>query len=125
MSVNQSWNRKITPRSASFFNDFANRFRLIGRLVMDSRVNPFLKVLPVATLIYVVFPVDLLSLNPVDDAFLVWAGTTLFVELCPPHIVEEHMKMLNRAVSGLWKDFPGQAGQEDVVDGEYTEIRRS
>lgn len=123
MGENQSQNRNITPRTGGFFVDFANRFRLIGRLIMDSRVNPFLKVLPVATLIYVVSPVDLLSLNPVDDAFLIWAGTTLFVELCPPQIVEEHMQLLNRAVSGQWKDFPDQAAQDDVVDGEYTETK--
>jgi len=121
MGENQSQNRKITQRPGGFFEDFANRFRLIGRLMMDSRVNPLLKILPIGTLIYVISPVDLLPLNPVDDAFLIWAGTTLFVELCPPQIVEEHMQLLNRVVTGRWKDFSGPAAQDDVVDGEYTE----
>jgi hypothetical protein len=123
MAVNQNQNRKIAQRPGGFFEDFANRFRLIGRLMMDSRVNPLLKLLPVGTLIYVISPVDLLPLNPVDDAFLIWAGTTLFVELCPPAVVEEHTKLLNRVVSGQWKDFSATTPptQEDVIDGEYTE----
>lgn len=113
--------QKIIPRSGSFFQDLADRFRLIGRLMMDSRVNPVLKVLPVGTLIYVLSPIDLLSLNPVDDAFLVWIGTTLFVELCPPHVVEEHMQALQRIVSGQWKDFPNSSPSEEVIEGEYFE----
>jgi hypothetical protein len=127
MAVNQNQNRKITQRPGGFFEDFANRFRLIGRLMLDTRVNPFLKILPVATLIYVVSPVDLLPLNPVDDAFLIWAGTTLFVELCPPQVVQEHTQLLNKVVSGQWKDFSAgnPVSQEDVVEGEYTETDAS
>lgn len=115
---------KIIQRNGGFFQDFANRFRLIGRLMMDQRVNPFLKILPVGTLIYVFVPVDLLSLNPIDDAFIVWAGTSLFVELCPPQVVEEHMALLNRAVTGEWKDtlIDNQTPVSgDVIDGEFTE----
>jgi hypothetical protein len=123
MGVNQEQNRKIAQRPSGFFEDFTNRFRLIGRLMLDSRVNPLLKLLPVGTLIYVLSPVDLLPLNPVDDAFLIWAGTTLFVELCPPQIVEEHLNLLQRVIPGKWKDFPTSTppSQEDIVDGEYTE----
>lgn len=121
MGINQSQNRKITQRPGNFFGDFTNRFRLIGRLIMDSRVSPLLKILPIGTLIYVVSPIDLLSMNPVDDAFVIWAGTTLFVELCPPQVVEEHMQLLTGMVSGQSKDVPGPEVQDDVIEGEYTE----
>jgi hypothetical protein len=122
MANSQNQSRRIIPRSGGFFQDLADRFRLIGRLMMDSRVNPFLKVLPVGTLIYVFSPIDLLSLNPVDDAFIIWIGTTLFVELCPPQVVEEHMQALRGVISGQWKDFtqnPANPGPEEVVEGEY------
>ncbi|MBE0696677.1 MAG: DUF1232 domain-containing protein [Anaerolineaceae bacterium] len=127
MGVNQNQNRKIAQRPGGFFEDFANRFRLIGRLMLDNRVNPLLKILPVGTLIYVLSPVDFLPLNPVDDAFLIWAGTTLFVELCPPQIVEEHMQLLQRVIPGQWKDFSttNPVSQDDVVEGEYTETEAS
>jgi hypothetical protein len=121
MGVNQNPNRKIVQRNGGFFEDFANRFRLIGRLIMDGRVNPLLKLLPIGTLIYVISPVDLLPLNPVDDAFLIWAGTSLFVELCPPQVVEEHMQNMDRLIQGKWKDSISATGQEEIVEGEYTE----
>lgn len=127
MGINQDQNRKIAQRPSGFFEDFTNRFRLIGRLMLDSRVNPFIKLLPIGTLVYVLSPVDLLPLNPVDDAFLIWAGTTLFVELCPPQIVAEHMQLLKKVIPGNWKDFSTstQSSQEDIVDGEFTETDAS
>jgi hypothetical protein len=123
--ANQEPNRTLMPRSGGVFKDVANRFRLIGRLLMDNRVHPLLKLLPVGTLIYTVVPTDLLPLNPVDDAFVIWLGTTLFVDLCPPEVVQEHMLSLKGIIGGSnMQDFsnqPRQSQQEDIVDGEYKE----
>ncbi len=120
MADNPNFNRKIVPRSGGFFQELSNRFRLISRLIMDNRVNPLIKVLPVATLVYVVWPIDLIPGNPLDDAVVLWLGTTLFVELCPPAVVEEHMQSLNgKANAAQSNTAPGQG--EDVVDGEYFE----
>jgi hypothetical protein len=125
MADNQDPRRKMITRSGGFFQDLTNRFRLISRLLMDSRVNPLIKVLPVATLVYVVFPADLLPLNPIDDALVIWIGTTLFVELCPPDVVQEHLQLLDRwPVSGKEQSTTGSfnsAQGEDVVDGEFYE----
>lgn len=106
---------KVSPRSGGFFQDIANRARLVGRLVLDPRVNPLIKLLPVGTLLYVVFP-DLLPLNPVDDAFVIWLGTYFFVELCPKEVVQEHLRQLESGGAAQWNN-PG----EDVIDGEYRE----
>lgn len=122
MSNNQNPARRIIPRNGSFFQDLTDRFRLISRLIMDSRVNPLIKILPIGTLIYVVSPIDLLSVNPIDDAFIIWLGTTLFVELCPPSVVEEHLNSLRSIVSSQWKGFTGgqsNPAQGEVIDGEY------
>ncbi len=142
MAENQDPRRKIIPRSSGFFQDLTNRFRLISRLLMDSRVNPLIKILPVATLAYVVWPFDLLPANPIDDAFVIWIGTTLFVELCPPQVVQEHIQSLNQQpVTGVWQDAAAPSGRGDqnprtveqsagsasptqegeVVDGEFWE----
>jgi hypothetical protein len=124
---NQTSNRKTIQRSGGFFQDFANRFRLIGRLMLDSRVNPFLKILPVGTLVYVLSPVDILSLNPVDDAFVIWVGTTLFVELCPPNVVQEHMAQLNGLIQSQGSSAPSQQpfNPDDVIDGEFIDTDTS
>ena len=91
-------------------------------------MNLFLKILPVGTLVYVFSPVDILSLNPVDDAFVIWIGTTLFVELCTPQVVEEHMQALRQIQSGQWKDTPQSSSPssssnptDEIIDGEYFE----
>ena len=122
MAENKDPRRNIVPRSGGFFQDLTNRFRLISRLLMDSRVNPLIKVLPVATLAYVVWPVDLLPVNPIDDAFVIWIGTTLFVQLCPPEVVEEHLRSFNRLPDdGQWQNTSSSNPSGDVVDGEYYE----
>lgn len=115
-------NRTVVPRNGGFFQDISNRIRLIGRLVVDPRVSPMAKILPVGALLYVIFP-DLLPLNPIDDALVAWVGTYLFVELCPPEVVTEHMrKLVEGGTPGQPLDGTGQP-KEDVVDGEFYEQR--
>ncbi len=86
-------NRKITiPQSGGFFQDLTMRIKLILRLLGDGRVNPLLKVLPIGSLVYLVMP-DIAP-GPIDDAAVIWLATYLFVELCPPAVVEEHLEAL-------------------------------
>lgn len=112
--------RDISQRSSNFFNDLVDRFRLISRLMMDSRVNPLIKILPIGTLAYAIWPVDFPT--PIDDVFVIWLGTTLFVQLCPPDVVEEHMRALQSGGATVhWQDTPPGASTGDVIDGEYFE----
>ena len=111
--------RKITSRRSGFFYDLTNRARLIGRLMMDSRVNPVIKLLPVGSLVYLLFP-DIPG--PVDDALIMWLGTYLFVELCPPDVVQDHLNQLQGIVPGQWETPVARKApprQEDIVDGEF------
>ena len=121
MSNNNSRNRAISPRSSSFFGELANRFRLVGRLMIDSRVHPLVKLLPVGAVAYAIWPVDLPG--PIDDATLLWLGTTLFVQLCPPDVVDEHLNDIRRrAQSAGQGQYPSPVGPEDdVIDGEFIE----
>lgn len=105
-------NRNIVPRSGGFFEELTTRFRLISRLMMDSRVHPVVKLLPVGALAYAIWPFDIPT--PIDDAVVLWVGTTLFVDLCPPGVVEEHLQSLRR------KPTAPNAGRDgEVVEGEY------
>ena len=114
MSVKNS--RSITPRNGGFFEGLGVQVKLIWRLMGDRRVNPFIKLLPIGSLVYLVFP-DI-AIGPIDDAMVLWLGTYLFVELCPDAVVEEHRRAIQQRITGTSKDTP----DVEVIDGEYWEV---
>ncbi len=118
-------NRKIVlPQTRGFFQDLTLRIKLILRLMGDGRVNPLLKLLPVGSLIYLVMP-DIAP-GPIDDAAVIWLATYLFVELCPPDVVKEHLEGLNatRKVMDSYQETAQPAGQGEVIDGEIVEEKQ-
>jgi hypothetical protein len=109
--------RSITPSSGGgFFKELTTRVKLVLRLLGDRRVNIFLKALPVFSVLYFLFP-DIAP-GPIDDAFIIWLGSYLFIELCPENVVEEHMQRLKQVVPGDWKDL---ASRDQAIDGEFNE----
>lgn len=112
--------RSIIPhQGGGVFQDLALRIKLIVRLMADRRVSPWLKLMPIGSLLYLLFP-DIAP-GPIDDAAIIWLGFYLFVELCPPQIVEEHMKALRRAIPAEWHDVPGKEGEEEIIEAEFHE----
>jgi uncharacterized membrane protein YkvA (DUF1232 family) len=110
-------NKLMVPPQGGMLRDIAMRLKLIARLMGDRRVNFLLKLLPLASLAYLFFPFDAISLPIVgvlDDAAILWIGTTLFVELSPPKVVQEHLTDL---ASNMDDDSGG-----DVVDAEATDV---
>lgn len=110
--------KSITLSSPGFVRDVIVRVKLILSLMGDRRVNPFLKVIPIAAVFYAIWPIDIPL--PIDDAAVLFLGSYLFVELCPPHVVQEHLERIKNAPQINW----GKAGphREDVVDGEFKEV---
>ena len=108
----------INSQNTGFFQDLIQRIKLIGRLLGDKRVNFFLKILPVASVIYLVSQIDfapglaLPIIGALDDAAILWLGTSLFVSLCPEEVVQEHLAVLNKVVDSSWRD----AEKEPVTD---------
>lgn len=113
---NQTPDRKFRPDSLGFVPELILRVRLILRLMNDPRVMPLIKVLPVAAVLYWFIPTDLIPLIPLDDAAVLYVGGALFIELCPPQVVEEHMRALRAEGSG---GKPQSGGQETIIDGEF------
>ena len=111
--------RSMIPQKEDpgFFHNLGIQFRLILRLLGDSRINPLLKLLPIGSLIYLVFP-DILP-GPIDDAAILGIGVYLFLELCPPELVEEHRQALLTEV-----DKPS-SGSGKVVDAEDKNSKES
>ena len=111
---------KLIVPQGGMLRDFVKRLKLIARLMGDRRVNLFLKSLPLASVAYLIFPFDLAPgvafpiIGALDDAAILWIGSTLFVELCPPNLVKEHMKELE---SNLDDSSSGE-----VVDAEATDM---
>jgi hypothetical protein len=120
--MSENHNRKIMfPQSGGFFQGLTLRIKLILRLLGDGRVNPLLKLLPIGSLVYLVVP-DIAP-GPIDDAAVIWLATYLFVELCPPEVVQEHLDGLKatRKVMDSYQETSQPEGQGEVIDGEIVD----
>lgn len=111
----------MIPPQGGMIRDFILRVKLILRLIGDRRVNPWLKIIPVAGLAYLVSPLDIIPdimlpvVGELDDAAILWLTNYLFIELCPPEIVNEHVKAIT--ASSRRED------DEDVIDAESVDIK--
>ena len=114
-----------------FLKGVTRQLKLIGRLMVDRRVNPLLKLLPVAAIIYLVVPTDLMPLLPFDDAAVLWLGGSLFVEMCPRSLVDEHLRLIDGEPEVNTQYRPkeggtgGPGGEADVIDAEFHETPRT
>lgn len=99
-----------------------NQLKLIFRLMGDKRVSVFAKLIPVGAFAYLLFPADLAPnivlpfVGMLDDAAILWLGSYVFTEFCPPEVVAEHMKALTANMK------PDET-QDDVVDAETTDVK--
>jgi len=112
--------QKMIPSQGGVFEDLALRVKLIFRLLGDARVNPLLKILPVGSLLYFIIP-DLL-IGPIDDMAVIWLGSVLFVELCPPEVVNEHARLLSHNIPPEW--FEPIKPDEEIIEGEFREDQK-
>jgi uncharacterized membrane protein YkvA (DUF1232 family) len=111
-------NRKVVvPAQGGMTRDFVNRLKLIMKLLADPRVSPLVKLIPVGALVYLVSPIDIIMGIPgvaaLDDAAILWMGSNLFVELCPPEVVQEHMQALGSNLNDT---------SDDIVDVDATDV---
>ncbi|MGC8856826.1 MAG: YkvA family protein [Anaerolineae bacterium] len=106
----------MLPQQGSGLRDIVLRIKLILRLMTDRRVNFFLKLIPIAALAYFISPVDLAPgvalpvIGALDDAAVLWLGSYLFVEFCPPSVVQEHLRALTQP-----------AEESEIIDAEVCE----
>lgn len=109
--------RQLLEGRKSVFNEFALRVKLVLRLLGDARVPILIKLLPIGSLVYLLFP-DIAP-GPIDDFVLIWLGAYLFVELCPQEIVQEHMEALRGSIPGAELDESRPSNR--VVDATFWE----
>ena len=116
--------RKIMlPPGGGVVRDLTVRLKLIVRLMTDRRVSPLLKLLPIGSLVY--FLVPDLAVGPIDDAAIIGLAAYLFVELCPPDVVQEHLeeivktrRVIDRYGGGSARNSKPTGQQETAPEGE-------
>ena len=112
----------MIPPQGGMIRDLIMRVKLILRLMGDRRVSFWLKVIPVAGLLYLISPLDLIPdialplIGELDDAAILWLTNYVFVELCPPEVVLQHVKAMTAGTA--------KTENEDVVDAETVEVSR-
>jgi uncharacterized membrane protein YkvA (DUF1232 family) len=97
--------------------------RLAWRLWNDGRVPGWVKLIPVAGLLYLLSPIDLIpdlmlpGLGEVDDVVLLLLALKAFVDLSPPGVVREHLEEL----MGKRRKTRGSGGgpSEPYIDVPY------
>ncbi|HSJ59563.1 MAG TPA: DUF1232 domain-containing protein [Anaerolineae bacterium] len=83
--------------SAGFLAGLVKQARLSWRLFRDGRVPGWLKLVPIASLLYLLSPVDILpdlvlpGLGQIDDLAMLLLAAKVFVDLSPPGVVREHL----------------------------------
>jgi len=109
---------KLTVSQGGVLRNLVFQAKLILRLMGDRRVSPWVKLIPVGAFVYLISPIDIIMGIPgvvaLDDAAIVWLGSNLFIELCPPDVVQEHMQALS---SNLRDD-----SLDDVIDADTTDV---
>jgi uncharacterized membrane protein YkvA (DUF1232 family) len=101
--------KKVTKigEAAGIMAEIIKNIKLIWRLLNDRRVPPWLKMVVPATLLYLLFPIDIVpdvapGLGQLDDIAVILLGLKLFVEMCPQEIVRQHLDDL-ASVASPWR----------------------
>jgi len=109
--------------TAGFFGGLIRQARLAWRLLNDGRVPGWVKLVPVAGLLYLISPIDLIpdlmlpGLGEVDDIVLLLLALKMFVDLSPPSIVREHLEDLFGVAKGAHTDHKPSSGP--IIDASY------
>jgi len=118
--------RSIIPSQGNMLEEALFRLKLIWRLMGDRRVSPFLKLLPVGALAYLVWPLDLIhtipGLSAIDDIGILWISSYFFIELCPTNVIQEHVRQM-MTNSEIVDDASHGEPPADVIEGEATDVK--
>jgi len=109
-----------TPPSGGLIRVTTDYFKLVLRLMADKRVNPLLKTLPIAGVVYFISPLDAF-IPLVDDLGIISLTLYMFVEMCPPDIVEEHRQAISAGGTPASSRRAESENDDNVVDAEFRE----
>jgi uncharacterized membrane protein YkvA (DUF1232 family) len=102
-------------KDPGFFREVWQQMRLVYYLLRDPEVPFYLKLLPFAAVLYLLWPLDILPdlapvLGQLDDLTALLVSSKVFIELAPPHLVARYMNQI-RMADGLAE----AAGVDDKI----------
>ena len=85
-----------------FFREAWQQVRLVYYLLRDPEVPFYLKLLPFTAVLYLLWPVDILTdfvpvLGQLDDLTALLVSSKVFIEMAPQHVVVRHMDQIRTA----------------------------
>jgi uncharacterized membrane protein YkvA (DUF1232 family) len=109
----------ISPQNVGAVTQMLRTLRLVWRLLGDSRVPIFPKLIILAAAIYVISPVDLipdliLGLGQLDDLGIAMLAIGVFIQLCPPTLVDEHRRTIAAESGGTVKP-----PDDETIEGSF------
>ena len=92
-------NRQSPRDRAGLLAEIVREVQLAWRLLRDPRVPAWTKLIPLGALLYVLFPLDIVSdlvvgLGQLDDLAILILGMEVFISLSPAEVVEEIRRQL-------------------------------
>ncbi len=121
--MNRSVRSSDVNETAGFLGGLIKQGRLAWRLLKDSRVPGWVKMVPFASLLYFLIPIDLIpelvlpGLGELDDIAVLLLALKMFVDLSPAGVVREHLEdlfgMPRRARHATESPTP------TTIDGDY------
>jgi len=109
--------------SAGFLGGLVKQARLAWRVLNDRRVPAWVKLIPVAGLIYLVSPIDLIpdlmlpGLGELDDIAVLILAVKMFLDFSPPGVVNEHLENLFGKEKPV--DSAGGPSSSGYIDASY------
>ncbi|HEX7588827.1 MAG TPA: DUF1232 domain-containing protein [Anaerolineae bacterium] len=109
----------ISPQNVGAVTQMLRTVRLVWRLLADSRVPIFPKLIILAAAIYVISPVDLipdliLGLGQLDDLGVAMLAIGVFIQLCPPALVDEHRRAIAAESGGT-----SNPSDDETIEGSF------
>lgn len=109
----------LNDKDISFVSNLLKQLRLVWLLFTDGRINLLIKSVIPLSLLYTISPIDfipdvILGLGQLDDFGVILLGMTLFIKLCPPHIVEQYTRLLDYG-----NNTPTDFDNDETVDASY------
>ncbi|HUS14116.1 MAG TPA: YkvA family protein [Chloroflexia bacterium] len=118
--------RTTPPAGRSTIQSMMDNGQLTWRLLQDDRVSTLLKVaIPLVVALYFVMPFDVIPdfipvLGQLDDIGVILLGMTLFINLAPRDVVNEHRLALGLDAMPGKPPVAGKPGTgTKVIDGTY------
>ncbi|MCI0396824.1 MAG: DUF1232 domain-containing protein [Chloroflexi bacterium] len=111
----------VRSKDIGFWREILHQARLVWYLLRDPDVPFYLKLLPLAAVGYVLFPIDLVSdfipvLGQLDDITALLVSAKVFIELSPEHVVAYYLKKMRQEAGFEELEAPAADPEAEIRD---------